>query len=65
MAIAVLVILDLWVYPDACSRARQNEPVAVRLGGFTIDAPRVWVAFCVVLFVIFFPLYLAARRAPQ
>lgn len=65
IAVMVLIILDVWVYLDARSHTRQNEPVAVQLGGFTIDAPRVWVAFCVVLFVIFFPLYLVARRASQ
>jgi hypothetical protein len=62
LAIAVLVILDVWVYVDARSRERGDEPVAVQLGSFTIDQPRIWVAFCLILFVIFFPLYLVARR---
>jgi hypothetical protein len=32
------------------------------LGGLLIEEPRAWLAFCVVLFVVFFPIYLVARR---
>jgi hypothetical protein len=62
IAVAVLAILDVWVYRDARARANNDEPVAVELGSLMIDTPRAWAAFCAVLFVIFFPLYLVARK---
>ncbi|MFF1571346.1 hypothetical protein ACFVWR_01260 [Leifsonia sp. NPDC058292] len=62
MAIAVLVILDSWVYLDARSRVEKNDPVTVQIGGLLIEGPRAWLMFCAVLFVFFFPLYLVARR---
>ena len=61
MAIAVLAILDSWVYLDARSRAGKNQPVSVQMGSLLIEEPKVWLAFCAVLFVFFFPLYLVAR----
>jgi hypothetical protein len=62
VALVILVILDWWVYADAHARKRARDPVEVQLGAFEIDAPRVWLAGCIVLFVVFFPLYLVARR---
>ena len=63
MAIAVLAILDAWVYLDARSRVEKNHPVSVQMGGLLIEGPRAWLMFCAVLFVFFFPLYLVARRS--
>ena len=63
MAIAVLAVLDAWVYLDARSRAGKNRPVSVQMGDLLIEEPRAWLTFCAVLFVFFFPLYLVARRA--
>ncbi|MEO7014940.1 MAG: hypothetical protein ABI130_09415 [Leifsonia sp.] len=62
MVIAVLAILDAWVYVDARSRAAKDRPVSVQMGGLLIEGPQAWLMFCAVLFVFFFPLYLVARR---
>lgn len=62
MAIAVLGILDAWVYLDARSRLAKDRPVSVQMGGLLVEGPRAWLMFCAVLFVFFFPLYLVARR---
>lgn len=62
IAIAVLTVLDAWVYFDARSKAQKNHQVSVQIGSLVIDEPRAWLTFCVVLFAFFFPLYLVARR---
>jgi len=62
MAIAVLAVMDAWVYLDARSQVKRNRPVSVQIGGLVIEEPRAWLTFCVVLFAFFFPLYLVARR---
>jgi hypothetical protein len=62
VAVIILVILDWWVYVDAQARKRARNPVEVQLGAFEIDAPQLWLAGCIALFVVFFPLYLVARR---
>ncbi|ALO67021.1 hypothetical protein AS189_11605 [Arthrobacter alpinus] len=62
IAIAVLAVLDAWVYLDARSQAQKNHPVSVQIGSLVIEEPRAWFTFCVVLFAFFFPLYLVARR---
>ncbi|MGO4807062.1 hypothetical protein AB4089_18290 [Arthrobacter sp. 2MCAF15] len=62
IAIAVLAVLDAWVYLDARSQAQKNHPVSVQVGSLVIEEPRAWLTFCVVLFAFFFPLYLVARR---
>lgn len=56
MAIAVLAILDTWVYLDARSRAGRNHPVSVQMCGILIEEPRAWLTFCIVLIMFFFPL---------
>ena len=40
----------------------EKYPVSVQVGDLLIEEPRAWLAFCVVLFVVCFPVYLAARR---
>lgn len=62
IAIAVLAVLDAWVYHDSRSQEQKNRPVSVQIGSLVIDEPRAWLTFCVVLFAFFFPLYLVARR---
>jgi hypothetical protein len=36
--------------------------VFFQVGSFRLDSPQAWVIGCAVMFVIFFPLYLAARQ---
>ena len=62
MAVAVLAILDSWVYVDARSRSGKDRPVSAHLWDLTVDQPRVWLALCAVFFVFFFPLYLVVRQ---
>ena len=67
-ALAPLVILgigitaDLWVYADAKRRADSGSPVVFEAGTFVIDTPAAWAAGCLILWILFFPLYLTSRE---
>ncbi len=66
-AVPLVVVLlvgatDAWVYVDARARADLGDPVTVSIGAARIDTPLAWLVCCVVLWLISFPLYLAARR---
>jgi hypothetical protein len=63
VALAVVIIVDLWVYVDARAQEQRGTPVVFSLGAFVVDTPGTWFACCVVLFVIFVPLYLVGRAA--
>ncbi|MFC8501609.1 hypothetical protein ACFUC1_04575 [Pedococcus sp. NPDC057267] len=62
VAVAVTAA-SLWVLQDARSRARLRRPVVATLGGLTVDRPEVWATLCLLVVVVFLPLYLTARRA--
>jgi hypothetical protein len=61
VVLGVLVAFDLWVYLDAAARARADRPVVLSVGSFTLDTPAVWFVACLVLSLLFIPLYLANR----
>jgi hypothetical protein len=64
LALAVvgcLLVVASWVWIDADSRAREDEPVSVSIGHLTIETPAAWSLGCLILSVIFVPLYLIAR----
>ena len=63
VVLAVLVGCSLWVLRDARTREAHREPVVVTILGVTISEPTIWAALCLVLFVLAFPLYLAARTS--
>ncbi|REH32662.1 hypothetical protein BCF44_121211 [Kutzneria buriramensis] len=53
---------DLWVYVDAKARADQGDPVVVTIGAWRIDNPVTWFLCCLVLWILFLPLYLRSRQ---
>jgi hypothetical protein len=57
-----IVTIDLWVYTDARKRRDNGRPVVVAIGSLTIDSPEAWLAGCLLLSILFTPLYLAARN---
>jgi hypothetical protein len=61
--VAVLVILavDSWVYLDAKRYANEGRPVVFRSATLVIDSPVTWFVWCLVLWIIFFPLYMVSR----
>jgi hypothetical protein len=64
VAVVVFVAgVDLWVLADARRWARRGTPVVSRVGPFTIETPETWAAACLLMFVIFVPIYAVARRS--
>ena len=59
--VLVLLAVDLWVYADAKRCADEGAPVVLRVGTVAFGTPTAWFLACLVLWVIFFPLYLASR----
>lgn len=62
MAVLLVAVLDAWVYADARARQGTRREVTVTIGSMHIDRPKVWLTWCLLLFIFFFPLYLTARR---
>ena len=63
LAVLVVGMTSLWVLADAQSRLKAGRPVSVTIGGRTVDRPEVWAALCLLVVVLFLPLYLVARSA--
>lgn len=63
LLVVVVIASDLWVLTDASRCAREGAPVYVRIGSFTVDTPLLWFVLCLVLWILFFPLYLTSRSA--
>jgi hypothetical protein len=55
------VAVDLWVYGDAKGHVAMGRPVTFRAGDFVIDTPAAWAVGCLILWIVFFPLYLTNR----
>lgn len=61
--VAVLLLVlgsDVWVFADARERLRRGERVSVAVGALRVETPAAWLLGCLVLYVIFMPLYLTA-----
>jgi hypothetical protein len=56
-----ILATDAWVYSDASARNERGSPVVVSIGRFEIDTPAAWFVGCLILWIVFFPLYLTAR----
>ncbi len=65
LAVLLVAALDGWVYADARARQGTRREVTATIGSMNIDRPEVWMAWCLTLFVFFFPLYLIARREAE
>lgn len=62
LALVIIVgAIGLWVYLDAKRCADEGAPVAFRIGGFVIATPVAWLLACVVVWIVFFPMYVVSR----
>ena len=61
LVVFVMVAIDLWVYADAKQRADQGAPMVLRIGAFVVETPATWFVGCLLLCIIFFPLYMVSR----
>jgi hypothetical protein len=59
--LVVVVALDVWVFLDAQARAGRRRPVVASIGSLVLDTPGAWTLACLVLWILFFPMYLVAR----
>jgi hypothetical protein len=64
LAVLLIVTIDLWVYDDARKRRDRGRPVVAAIGSLIVDTPEAWLAGCLVLSIIFVPLYMRARGDP-
>ncbi len=58
LLLVIIVATDAWVYTDAKARAARGRPVTFTFGSFVVETPIAWFLGCLVLWVLFFPLYL-------
>lgn len=56
-----VVATDIWVYLDATVQWERGNPVVASIGSFRVDTPGAWFVCCLVLWIVFFPLYLIGR----
>jgi hypothetical protein len=52
----------VWVLYDARSMIRTGHRVTASIGSWDIEEPETWALASLVLWVLFFPMYLTARR---
>jgi len=62
IVIAMMVVaIGLWVYADATRHEQRGDPVVFKVGSFVLDTPAAWCVGCLLLFVVFVPLYVTSR----
>jgi hypothetical protein len=61
LVLLALLATDLWVYMDAKTQAEHGVPVAFTWGSFKVDTPTEWFVACLLLSILFIPLYLVGR----
>jgi cytochrome c oxidase assembly factor CtaG len=62
LPLLLVAAADVWVYLDASARRRTRREVTARFLSVEVETPQAWLLWCVVLFLVFFPAYLVARR---
>ncbi len=60
VVLLVVLAVDGWVYTDARKRLRQGNPVSVSIGSLRVETPEAWFLGCLILWVVFVPLYVTA-----
>jgi hypothetical protein len=64
--VPILVLLvflgtDFWVHVDAKAHYERGTPVIFSTGFLEVDTPVAWFFGCLLLWIVFFPLYIARR----
>jgi hypothetical protein len=57
----VAVAIDLWVYADARAHSERGTPVVLSTDFLTADTPAAWFFGCLLLSIVFLPLYIMTR----
>jgi hypothetical protein len=62
LVLLALLATDLWVYADAKAHKERGTPVVFSAGYLNVDTPVAWFLCCLVLWILFFPLYITRRN---
>lgn len=60
LALFAVIATDVWVYADARNRLDRGDRVSLSLGSLRVETPEAWFIACLILWLVFFPLYLTA-----
>jgi len=63
--LVLVITADIWVYRDARAHVNTRREVKASIGTWRVATPETWLGVCALLFLIFFPMYLVARRASE
>jgi hypothetical protein len=61
LILLLLGAIDLWVYADANDHRKRGTPVVFSNGFLTVDTPAAWFIGCLLLSIVFIPLYITIR----
>jgi hypothetical protein len=61
LVLALVLAIDLWVYADAKDHEEQGNPVVFSIGSLTVGTAAAWFVCCLLLWILFFPLYINLR----
>jgi hypothetical protein len=61
LVLLLVVAIDLWVYADAKAHVERGTPVLFSTGFLNVDTPAAWFFGCLLLWILFFPLYITTR----
>lgn len=61
IVVVVIVATDLSVYLDAKAHSERGTPIVFATGIITVDTPPAWFVACLILWILFFPLYITLR----
>ena len=61
LVLLLVVATDLWVYADAKAHRERGTPVVFSAGSLKVDTPAAWFVGCLLLWIVFFPLYTTRR----
>ena len=61
LILLLLGAIDLWVYADAKAYSKRGTRVVLSTGFLTVDTPAAWFFGCLLLSIVFIPLYLTIR----
>ncbi len=62
LVLLVVLASDAWVYVDATAQESRGTPIVFSSGPLILETPSAWFLASLVVWIVFFPLYLAGRR---
>jgi hypothetical protein len=62
LVLLVVLAADLWVCADAKAYDERGTPIVVSIGSLDVDTPAAWFLGCLLLGILFFPLYMTRRN---